>query len=125
MISLRAYGKQIEQFIDDGDYDKAITHCRYLLSKYPKYIEAYRNLGKCLLEQKKYPEAMDIFLRILGVFPDDFISHVGLSIINEEQQNIDTSIWHMEQAFDNQPANLAIQDELKRFFQIRDGEQPQ
>lgn len=124
MISLRAYNKEIESFIDNGQFEEAIAHCKYVLSKFPKCIEAYRNLGKTLLELKKYPEALDIFGRVLTAFPDDFISHVGCSIIIEDQKDLDLAIWHMEQAFDVQPSNLAIQDELRRLFGLRDGEKP-
>ncbi len=124
MISLKAYNREIEQLIDNGQYDDAIAHSIHILVTYPKCIDAYRNLGKSLLEQKKYSEALDVFSRVLSAIPDDFNSHVGLSIIFEDQNNLDLAIWHMEQAFDVQPSNLAIQDELKRLFGRRDGEQP-
>jgi len=124
MISLKAYIREIENLIDQGQCQEAITHCRHILSTYPKYIDVYRNLGKALLELKKHSDAADIFYRVLSVFPDDFISHAGLSIIAEEQKNLDLAIWHMELAFDVQPSNLAIQDELKRLFRLRDGNTP-
>lgn len=124
MISLKAYNQEIEQLIDNGLYDEAIAHCIHVLVSYPKCIDTYRNLGKSLLELKKYAEASDVFSRVLSAIPDDFISHVGLSIIFEDQNNLDLAIWHMEQAFDVQPSNLTIQDELKRLFGLRDGEQP-
>lgn len=124
MISLKAYNQEIEQLIDHGQYDEAIAHCVHILITYPKCIDSYRNLGKSLLELKKYPEALDVFSRVLSAIPDDFISHVGLSIIFEDQTNLDLAIWHMEQAFDVQPSNLTIQDELKRLFGRRDGEHP-
>lgn len=124
MISLKAYIREIENLIDQGLYQEAITHCKHILSKYPKYVDVYRNLGKALLELKRYKESEDIFFRVLSVYPDDFISHAGLSIIAEEQNNLDLAIWHMELAFDVQPSNLAIQDELKRLFRLRDGNSP-
>ncbi|KAF0108050.1 MAG: hypothetical protein FD147_2377 [Chloroflexi bacterium] len=125
MISLRAYNREIETLIDNGQYDEAIAHCKNILTTYPKCIDTYRNLGKTLLECKRYTEALDIFQRVLSVYPDDFISHVGLSIIYEDERDLDLAIWHMEQAFDVQPSNVAIQEELKRLFGRRDGVQPQ
>ena len=124
MISLRAYNREIEQLIDNGQFNESIAHCQFILSSFPKCIETYRVFGKSLLEQNKYSEALDLLTRVLSVFPDDFISHVGLSIIHEKQNNLNLAIWHMEQAFDVQPSNLAVQDELKRLFGKRDGEQP-
>ncbi|MCX6054566.1 MAG: hypothetical protein NTZ74_06595 [Chloroflexi bacterium] len=125
MISLRAYHREIEKQIDEGRCEEAIAHCKYILVAFPKCIDTYRNLGKSLLECKRYQEALDIFLRVLTVFPDDFISHVALSIIYEDQRNLDLAILHMEQAFDLQPSNIAIQEELKRLFGRRDGSQPE
>ncbi len=39
-------------------------------------------------------EAVDIFNRILVSVPDDFVSHVGMSIINDDQNKLDLAIWH-------------------------------
>ena len=103
MVSLRAYNREIEQLIDNGRYDEAIAHCKHILLSYPKYIEAYRNLGKTLLEAKRYPEARDIFSRVISVYPDDFIAHVGLSIIAEDNRDLDLAIWHMERARRDRP----------------------
>jgi hypothetical protein len=81
-------------------------------------------LGQSLLEGKKYPETADVFKRVLTVFPDDFIAHVGMSIVRESENNLDAAIWHMELAFDSQPSNITIQEELKRLFGRRDGTHP-
>lgn len=123
-ISLRAYHRQIEEWIDQGLYDQAITHCRHILSFYPKCLETYRLLGKAFLESQKFGDANDIFQRILSSLPDDFISHVGMSIIREDESNLNEAIWHMERAFEMQPSNNAIQGELRRLYGRRDGIEP-
>jgi tetratricopeptide (TPR) repeat protein len=123
-ISLRAYEKQIEDLIEQNRLQEAIDHCRNILMSYPKCISTYRILGKAFLEGKQYNEAADIFKRVLAVFPDDFIAHVGMSIIRESENNLDAAIWHMELAFDSQPSNITIQEELKRLFGRRDGTHP-
>ena len=56
--------------------------------------------------------------------PDDFVSHVGMSIINDEGNKLDDFIWHMERAFEAQPSNAAIQGELQRLYGRRDGMEP-
>jgi hypothetical protein len=56
--------------------------------------------------------------------PDDFVAHVGLSIIRDEENKLDDAIWHMERAFEAQPANAAIQGELQRLYGRRDGMEP-
>ncbi|NTU74666.1 MAG: hypothetical protein HGA86_00910, partial [Anaerolineaceae bacterium] len=83
-----------------------------------------RLLGKAFLESQKYTEASDILQRVLSVFPDDFISQIGMSIVREDEGNLDAAIWHMERAFEVQPANNAVQDELKRLYGRRDGVAP-
>ena len=120
-ISLRNYNRLIENLIENGQHDEAIAHCRHILQTFSKYIEAYRLLGKAYLEAKRYNEAVDIFQRVLMSVPDDFVSHVGLSIIADDQSKLDEAIWHMERAFETQPSNSAIQGELQRLFGRRDG----
>jgi tetratricopeptide (TPR) repeat protein len=123
-LSLRAYEKQIENLIEENHIDEAIQHCQQILRSYPKCISTYRILGKALLEGKRYDESADVFERVLIVFPDDYIAHVGMSIIQENNGNLDASIWHMELAFDSQPSNITIQEELKRLLGLRDGTHP-
>ena len=123
-ISLREYIRKIENQIDNGQIDQAIGHCKHILQIYPKHIDSYRLLGKALLEKQKYGDASDIFQRVLSSVPDDFISHIGMSIIREDENNLDASIWHMERAFEVQPSNKAVQDELRRLYTSRDGVAP-
>ncbi|UCH60380.1 MAG: helix-hairpin-helix domain-containing protein [Anaerolineales bacterium] len=123
-ISLRAYLQDIEGFIESHQVDQAIAHCQYILRYYSKHIDTYRLLGKSFLESRRYGDAADIFQRVLSSVPDDFVSHVGMSIIREDEGNLDEAIWHMERAFDVQPANNAIQRELSRLYGKRDGLEP-
>jgi cytochrome c-type biogenesis protein CcmH/NrfG len=124
IISLRAYNREIEGMIDNGQLDEAVAHCRHILATFPKHIASYRLLGKAHLEQQRISDATDIFQRVLSAIPDDFISNVGMSIIREDENNLDAAIWHMELAYEVQPANAAIQDELRRLYGRRDGMQP-
>ncbi len=91
---------------------------------FPKHLETYRLLGKAYLEAKRHDQAVDIFQRVLVSAPDDFVSHVGMSIIADDQGKLDEAIWHMERAFEVQPSNAAIQGELQRLFGRRDGMEP-
>ncbi len=47
-----------------------------------------------------------------------------MSIIREDEGNLDAAIWHMEKAFEAQPSNTAVQDELRRLYGRRDGVEP-
>jgi tetratricopeptide (TPR) repeat protein len=123
-VPLRKYNSEIESLIERGQTDEAIAHCRHILKTFPKHLETYRLLGKAYLESKRHSEATDIFNRVLMSVPDDFVSHVGLSIIADEQKRLDDAIWHMERAFEKQPSNAAIQAELQRLYGRRDGREP-
>jgi tetratricopeptide (TPR) repeat protein len=47
-----------------------------------------------------------------------------MSIIREDEANLDGAIWHMERAYEVQPFNPAVQDELRRLYGRRDGIEP-
>src|SRR4030042_1248304 len=124
IIPLRAYNREIEGMIENGQLDEAVAHCRHILATFPKHIASYRLLGKAHLEQQRISDATDIFQRVLAAMPADFVANVGMSIIREDENNLDASIWHMELAYEAQPSNVAIQDELRRLYGRRDGVQP-
>ena len=119
-ISLRGYNREVETMIEQGQTEAAIVHGRHILQYFPKHIDTYRLLGKAYLESLRFGDAADIFQRVLSSMPDDFVSHVGMSIIREDEANLDAAIWHMEIAYDIQPSNIAIQDELHRLYERRD-----
>ena len=123
-IALRDYYREIEKWLDQSLYDQVISHCRYILNSYPKAIEPYQLLGKAYLENKQYSDAIDLFQRVLSSRPDDFVSHIGMSIIREDEGNLNEAIWHMERAYEIQPSNKAIQGELRRLIGKRDGIEP-
>jgi competence ComEA-like helix-hairpin-helix protein len=122
--SLRTYNREIESLIEQNQFEQAIAHARHILQFFPKHINTYRLLGKAYLESQRYGDAADVFQRVLSAIPDDFVSHVGMSIIREDEGNLDEAIWHMERAFEVQPANSAIQGELRRLYGRRDGMEP-
>ncbi|MDP2777092.1 MAG: tetratricopeptide repeat protein, partial [Anaerolineales bacterium] len=123
-VSLRIYTREIESLIEKGRTDEAIAHCRHILETFPKHLETYRLLGKAYLESRRYKEAVDILGRVLMCVPDDFVAHVSLSIIRDEEDKLDDAIWHMERASEVQPSNAAIQGELRRLYGRRDGMEP-
>ncbi len=123
-VSLRGYNREIESLIEGGRIDEAIAHCQHILKTFPMHVETYRLLGKAFLEARRFTDAADIFQRVLNAVPDDFVAHVGMSIIRDDEGNVDEAIWHMERAFEIQPSNPAIQAELKRLYGKRDGIEP-
>lgn len=123
-IALRKYNELINSMIDQEKYQEAISHCTTILNSYPKCIDTYQSLGRALLENRQFEEAENVFSKILSVFPEDFSAHAALSEINEENRELDRAIWHMERAFETQPSNLNIQEEMRRLVGRRDGTPP-
>lgn len=123
-ISLRDYLSGIEELIDQRRIEDALAHCRHILTHFPKNVATYRMIGKAFLEAHQHTEANDIFQRVLSSCPDDFVSHIGMSIIREEAGDLDGSIWNMERAFEAQPSNRPVQDELRRLYGKREGYAP-
>ncbi|MBN2387114.1 MAG: hypothetical protein JXB85_08840 [Anaerolineales bacterium] len=123
-VSLRVYNREIESMIEGGQVDEAIAQCMNILKTFSMHVETYRLLGKAFLEARRYGDATDIFRRVLMAVPDDFVAHVGMSIIRDDEGKLDEAIWHMERAFAVQPSNPAIQGELRRLYGRRDGVEP-
>lgn len=123
-ISLREYNRKIEMLIGNHDIDNSIHTCLNILNEYPKHVDTHRLLGKALLENQQYESAKLVFEKILEVYPDDLIAHIGLSCIHENEDNLIKSIEHLEKAFENQPANTIFREELKRLRLKKDGIEP-
>jgi len=123
-LSLRGYNKEIDSLIEQERLDEAIGHCRHILATFPKHIDTYRLLGKAYLENGQNSNSADIFQRVLSSIPDDFIAHVCMSVIREEEGNLPAAVLHMEKAFECEPYNPDIQIELKRLYGKRDGFEP-
>ena len=120
-INLRFYDRLIKTLIEQDKASEAVEHCRHILMSFPKHIQTYRLFGEASLELNRYEEAAEIFKRLLSSIPDDYIAHIGMSVILEEFGKPDSAIWHMARAYELQPYNVTIQNELRRLYNLRDG----
>ncbi len=123
--TLRAYLDELNLLLEQEALEEVIGHCRHILQHFPKNVETYRILGRALLDRQRYDEANDVFQRVLGAVPDDFVSHLGLSSVAEEQGQLPAALWHAECAYEQDSSNNAIKDELKRLYERRDGAAPE
>ncbi len=115
-IALHNYHKQIDQLLNDNQYDLAVEHCRHILQQQPQHIATYRLLAKALLEKGDYDGATELFQRVLSAAPNDYIAHAGLSVIFKEEDVLSQAIWHLERAYEIEPYNAAIQQELRSLY---------
>lgn len=123
-LSLRAYHRKIESWIEEDKIDKAISQIACLLREFPKDLQSWRCLSKALLQKQDFVNADQVFDIILRVDPDDFISHIGKSMAAEIHGEMDVAIEHMRRAFEVQPSNEGLQNELKRLIIKNDGVEP-
>lgn len=124
-ISLRGYNKLIEDLVEKSQIEEAVAHCRHILKEYPNHIDTRRTLAGAYLDARKYAMAKDLFQEVLLALPADFVSNLGMSFIYSMEGDIGYAIWHMERAFEKNPNNLGIQDELKKLYTLRDGVAPE
>lgn len=124
--TLRAYLRDLEQLIDREALEEVIGHCKYILTKFPKNAEVYRVYGRALVGKARYEEARDIFERVLSAAPNDFAAHISMSEIFQEEglEGLSRAIWHLERAYEQDPNNQMLQDELRRLYDQRDGAPP-
>jgi hypothetical protein len=123
-IALRTYQRNIESWIEENKIDKAIFQSFLLLQKLPRNLHTYQILSKGLLQKQNFGTAEKVFEIILQIDPDDFVSHIGKSIISESKNDLANAIDHMKFAFELQPSNEGLQNELKRLYLAKDGVEP-
>jgi tetratricopeptide (TPR) repeat protein len=123
-ISLRAYQQKIESWIDENKIDKAIYQSSLILNQFPKNLHTFQILSKALLQKQDFVNAEKAFDIILQIEPDDFVSHIGKSMIAENNHLLDSAIEHMKSAFEIQPSNEGLQNEIKRLLLAKDNVEP-
>lgn len=123
-LTLHEYTQEIERMVERGSYDEAIAHCRHILEQYPKYIEPYRLLGQAAFDRDDLQVATDMFTRILSANPSDFVARAGLAVVYDKEGSLKDAVWQMERAFEIEPGNAAIQEELRKLYGRRDGVVP-
>lgn len=116
-LPLKEYLNQISTLLEENQYDSVIGHCYHILKQYPRHVDTYRLLAKGLLGAGRTEEAAEIFQRILSTDPNDLIAHIALSDIAQTEGKTDVALYHLERAFELDPYNGAIQEELNRHYE--------
>jgi len=111
-VALQEYQSRIEGLIEENRLPEAAAHCHFLLQQYPRHIGTYRLFGRALLEQQLYNDTLDIFKRVISADPEDLLAHAGLALAYREKKDLNRALWHMERAYEMEPYNRAIQNEL-------------
>jgi tetratricopeptide (TPR) repeat protein len=120
-IPLRVFYRTIDDLIINQQSDAAISRTKYLLQKFPKNLSLYRLLGKAFLDKQEFSNAETIFNKILEIDPDDFVSHIGLSIISQNSGDLGKAKESMLRAYELQPSNESLQAEVMRIHKALTG----
>lgn len=115
-ISLRDYLARLDQLAQAGSADEVLWHARHILQYYPKNVDAYRFIGRALVALGRWDEANATLRRVLSVLPNDKATHLLLSTAYERQKRSNEAIWHLERAFEQDPNDAYLIDELKRMY---------
>ncbi|MEP7292179.1 MAG: tetratricopeptide repeat protein [Chloroflexota bacterium] len=115
-ISLKAYFTRLNSLLSANAADEVIQHSRHILESFPKNVTAYRFLGRALVLNGRWQEGRDALRRVLKVYPDDYIAHLGLSEANEHLDRPDEAIWHLERAFEQNPNNKEIIEAIRALY---------
>ncbi|MCP4633501.1 MAG: tetratricopeptide repeat protein [candidate division Zixibacteria bacterium] len=77
-----------KHYLDSGDkkaseksFENAITEYRRIISKFgksPISSQAYANIAKCYIQQKKWDDAVEALLETWGKFPDSYLGSKAL-----------------------------------------------
>jgi hypothetical protein len=115
-VSLRDYFSQLDTLLSTNAADEVIHHCRHILQYYPRNVAAYRYLGRALILNGRWDEGASALRRVLGVIPDDYIAHIGMSEIYDTKRQPDAAIWHLERAFEQTPYNRDLLDGIRALY---------
>ena len=124
-IPLRQFYRNIDDYVINQAHKEAILYSKFLLKKYPKNIAVYQLLAKAYLDKKQFDLALLLFEKILEIDPDDFVSHIGISIISENFGNLERALESMQRAYEIQPSNESLQNEVIRLVREKDGFAPE
>lgn len=124
-IPLRQFYRNIDDYIINQAHEEAILYSKFLLEKYPRNVNVYQLLAKTYLDTKKFDPAQYLFEIILRIDPDDFVSHIGISIISENFGNLERALESMRRAYEIQPSNESLQKEVIRLVREKDGFAPE
>ena len=120
-VTLTAYADQVRELIRNDRNDEAVAICKHILRYYPKYVDAYRQLGQALLEKGQLDDAKEVFRRVLSADPESVVAYAGLAVILEQEHLVAEAAWHMERAYELAPGNTELHKELHRLYHELDG----
>ncbi|HEX2618561.1 MAG TPA: tetratricopeptide repeat protein, partial [Phototrophicaceae bacterium] len=115
-LTLQEYQSQLDELLQRQRNDEVVQHCRHILTYFPKNVAIYRLMGRALVGSGRYAEAGEVLRRVLSVDPADYHAHLGLSRVAQHDKQGDQALWHLERAFEQDPNNKALLDQMHDLY---------
>lgn len=113
-LTLRSQYLLAEHLVRSGEYERAYWAARRILKAFPKYLGAYRILGKVYTATGRPQEALDVWARALSADPEDAATYAGLAKAYEALQDWESALWQWQRAFELEPGDAAIRQNAQR-----------
>lgn len=104
-----------------GDTPAAVAGYRRALERYPNYADAAISLGYLYVQQKKLPEARDLFRRSIAMDSSNTLTYLNYSGVLADLGELDAAVDQMRAAIRKFPANDTLHTQLG-FFLARRGD---
>ncbi len=118
LVGLHQYLDRVEELLEARQVGEAIAHCHHILQQEPRHLDTIRLLGRILLEQHNYQDALNVFVQVLRADPEDLIAHAGRGLAYKEEGDYSKAIWHMERAAEIDAYNSSVQVELANLYKV-------
>jgi tetratricopeptide (TPR) repeat protein len=120
-VLLRDLVEKIKSHLRAGQYSDALALAHHILRYFPKHLETYQLLAEINLETKDLAAAADLFQRVRSADPENIVALLGLAIVHEHRHELEEAIWYLERAFEIQPMNPELREELLRLYAEQEG----
>jgi tetratricopeptide (TPR) repeat protein len=114
LTTLREYLQHTEDALSAGRIEEALEHCEYVLSHFPKSLEAHRLLGEIYLAQNRLVEAQQIFDWVLTNDPENVLAYCNRALTSERMGDLDTALDCYQQAYELSRGNSQIRQEFNK-----------
>lgn len=86
------------QAAEKGDHKKAAEQLAQAISQYPKFIQAYRDIGSQYLQLNEMSKLADVMEELLKLDPTDSRAHLNLGIARYNQKKLPEAETHLREA---------------------------
>jgi CheY-like chemotaxis protein len=116
IITIKEELRQVNQAVDLQEYDLAIKYCLELLEKKPRLrLPASRTLGKLLMHQKKFSQALNVYSQLLNE-RSVFWAELGKAICIFKLGNSNSALALLNQTLVDHPLYVQCYDWITKIL---------